>query len=279
MLYISGYPEDAIAHHGVLDAGQHFLQKPFPPGQFLEKVREVLRRPRRRRGVRAGQTPCIHARHEATIRVAGTRHHRDRRLGRGGPGPLRGDREPAARPAGRRFRRPPPRAARPQRAAGDPLPRRAACRPRHPEDGETIEPGRIYVAPPDRHLAIEDGTVSLSRNASRERAPPGDRRALPHRGPGLRPAGGGRGADRQPGRRHRGPRGDQAAAAASPWSRTPRRPTTRACPRAPSPTSTVDHVLPLGRHRPAARPSWSHEPRPAQPGDCAEVEEEPDDMG
>ena len=42
VLFISGYPEDSISHHGVLNAGQHFLQKPFPPGQFLEKVREVL---------------------------------------------------------------------------------------------------------------------------------------------------------------------------------------------------------------------------------------------
>ena len=42
VLYISGYPEDAIAHHGVLYPEQHFLQKPFPPGQFLEKLREVL---------------------------------------------------------------------------------------------------------------------------------------------------------------------------------------------------------------------------------------------
>ncbi|MFY9823856.1 MAG: response regulator, partial [Thermoanaerobaculia bacterium] len=42
VLYISGYPEDSIAHHGVLNPEQHFLQKPFPPGRFLEKVREVL---------------------------------------------------------------------------------------------------------------------------------------------------------------------------------------------------------------------------------------------
>ncbi|HEX4496216.1 MAG TPA: ATP-binding protein [Thermoanaerobaculia bacterium] len=42
VLYISGYPEDSIAHHGVLSEDQHFLQKPFPPGQFLEKIRAVL---------------------------------------------------------------------------------------------------------------------------------------------------------------------------------------------------------------------------------------------
>ncbi len=42
VLYISGYPEDSISHHGVLNPEQCFLQKPFPPGQFLEKLREVL---------------------------------------------------------------------------------------------------------------------------------------------------------------------------------------------------------------------------------------------
>ena len=33
----------------------------------------------------------------------------------------------------------------------------------HPSDGEAIEPGRIYVAPPDHHLLVHDGTVQLSR--------------------------------------------------------------------------------------------------------------------
>jgi two-component system chemotaxis response regulator CheB len=33
----------------------------------------------------------------------------------------------------------------------------------HPEDGAAIEPGRIYVAPPDRHLTIDDSRVCVSR--------------------------------------------------------------------------------------------------------------------
>lgn len=44
---------------------------------------------------------------------------------------------------------------------------RTGCLPAsHPIDGERIEPGRVYVAPPDRHLAIDDGRIHLSRNAS-----------------------------------------------------------------------------------------------------------------
>jgi len=42
VVYISGYPEDAIAHHGVLEPGRVFLQKPFSPATLLAKVREVL---------------------------------------------------------------------------------------------------------------------------------------------------------------------------------------------------------------------------------------------
>ena len=41
-LFMSGYTADVIAHHGVLDEGVQFLQKPFSVQTLAAKVREVL---------------------------------------------------------------------------------------------------------------------------------------------------------------------------------------------------------------------------------------------
>ncbi len=41
-LFISGYTADVIAHHGVLDEGVHFIQKPFSISNLATKVREAL---------------------------------------------------------------------------------------------------------------------------------------------------------------------------------------------------------------------------------------------
>ena len=41
-LFMSGYTADIIAHHGVLDEGVEFIQKPFTIQSLTEKVRMVL---------------------------------------------------------------------------------------------------------------------------------------------------------------------------------------------------------------------------------------------
>jgi CheY-like chemotaxis protein len=45
VLYASGYTANVISHHGILEAGVDYLQKPFSSLEFLIKVREILDRP------------------------------------------------------------------------------------------------------------------------------------------------------------------------------------------------------------------------------------------
>jgi hypothetical protein len=42
VLFMSGYTDDAIAHHGVLGSEVPLLSKPFTSKGLLAKVREVL---------------------------------------------------------------------------------------------------------------------------------------------------------------------------------------------------------------------------------------------
>jgi DNA-binding response OmpR family regulator len=51
VLYMSGYTDDAIGRHGVLERGTRFLQKPFTASMLLGRVREAL----------SGEPPKRHA--------------------------------------------------------------------------------------------------------------------------------------------------------------------------------------------------------------------------
>jgi FixJ family two-component response regulator len=42
VLFLSGYTDDAIVHHGIIDSDIPFLQKPFSSEGLANKVRDLL---------------------------------------------------------------------------------------------------------------------------------------------------------------------------------------------------------------------------------------------
>lgn len=156
---------------------------------------------------------------------------------------------------------------------------RTGCLPAsHPVDGERIEPGRIYVAPPDRHLALDDGRIHLSRNASENGHRPAvdvlfrtAARAFGSRVVGVVLTGnlddgtaglaiikrcGGVAVVQDPGDADYPSMPESAIA-----------------------NVAVDYVLPLAEI-PALLDRLVREPRPSEPADCGhDFEEEPDSMG
>jgi two-component system chemotaxis response regulator CheB len=52
------------------------------------------------------------------------------------------------------------------------LTRKSALPVGHAVDRETIRPGRIYVAPPDRHMLLQDGQIRLTRGPRENRSRP-----------------------------------------------------------------------------------------------------------
>jgi len=42
VLYMSGYTDNVVAHHGILESDVHYLQKPFSTMALAVKIRKAL---------------------------------------------------------------------------------------------------------------------------------------------------------------------------------------------------------------------------------------------
>ncbi len=155
---------------------------------------------------------------------------------------------------------------------------RSGCLPAsHPAEGEAILPGRIYVAPPDRHLAIRGRRIHLSRNASEN----GHRPAIDVL---FRSAARNFGA-RVVGVVLTGNLDDGTAGLAAIKKcggvtvvQDPAEADYPGMPESAIANVEIDSILPLADIG-SELDRLVREPRPETEVDCGEVEEEPDDMG
>jgi hypothetical protein len=79
----------------------------------------------------------------------------------------------------------------------------------HAKDGQTLQDGILYVAPPDQHMLVDDGRIRLSHGSKEHHTAPGHRSSVQVRGARPWARGDRRRADRVAGRRHGRTAGDQ----------------------------------------------------------------------
>jgi len=47
VIYMSGYTDEAVVRHGILEKDVEFIQKPFSPSDLVQKIHRVLKKDRK----------------------------------------------------------------------------------------------------------------------------------------------------------------------------------------------------------------------------------------
>ena len=142
------------------------------------------------------------------------------------------------------------------------------CACRLPTDGEVLEAGTLYLAPPDRHLLVKDGSAPhllVTKGPRENHYRPAVDALFRSAAVAYGPARGGRGAHRHAARRHRRPGVHQALRRRWPWCRTPHDAEYPSMPETALRNVAVDYVVPLSQMGAAARTTLPRSAAPATP--------------